>query len=320
MGLLVDTLLHPNFGLRSTEAVGGTVPETVNHDLHRLQAALRVVPRFALNGKSTRFVESLPKSLTPAQAVQARLPYGAFWVEAAWEDSDLATGRKSRYGILYLGYREEGGVFDSPEEAIDDGALDRGAMIVVMEDGHNTATVSLALAIPDAVSADPEVEWGALVKMQGETYQSLRQWMGGNRVTLDEENLPTKDDITDDADLRVLAFLRKVGLFMCSFGIVMASPKVHDREEVDMARLNKKRTRAGKPTLCDHTVIRITADPPPPRIRPGETGAEIAEPGKRMRHPVRFFTRIKGGKLETVRPHWRGDEALGTKTGNYRVR
>lgn len=315
MALLIDTLLHPQFGLKGD----GDSPETVDADLQSLRRVLREVPRFVLNAKSTRFVQELPKSLTPAAAAQAKLPFGAFWVETAWEDSPSRPGTKSRFGVCYTGYIEGGGVIDDPAQAMEDGALDTGAMIVVMEDGYNTATVSLALVIEDVISYDPDTEWGALVKMQTRTYQSLRQWMGGNPVALDEENLPSKDDITDSVDLQVLNFLRKVGLFMCSFGIVMASPKVYERDEVSMAKLNKKRVRAGKPSLCDHTVIRVTAEPPQRGVRVTDTGA-VAEHGKKRLHPVRFFTRIKGGKLETVRPHWRGDASLGTKSGNYRIR
>jgi hypothetical protein len=41
--------------------------------------------------------------------------------------------------------------------------------------------------------------------------------------------------------------------------------------------------------------------------------------GQRALHFVRKFIRIRLGKLEYVREHWRGDPALGVRQSDYRV-
>jgi hypothetical protein len=56
----------------------------------------------------------------------------------------------------------------------------------------------------------------------------------------------------------------------------------------------------------------------PRDIDDGEAHANVLT-GQRALHFVRKFMRVRLGKLEYVRSHWRGDPALGIHQGDYRV-
>jgi hypothetical protein len=51
----------------------------------------------------------------------------------------------------------------------------------------------------------------------------------------------------------------------------------------------------------------------------GEDGGEGWLTGRRALHFCRAFIRIRNGKLEHVRSHWRGDPSLGVRQASYRV-
>jgi hypothetical protein len=51
----------------------------------------------------------------------------------------------------------------------------------------------------------------------------------------------------------------------------------------------------------------------------GEDGGEGWLTGRRALHFCRAFIRIRNGRLEHVRSHWRGDPALGVRQASYRV-
>jgi hypothetical protein len=56
---------------------------------------------------------------------------------------------------------------------------------------------------------------------------------------------------------------------------------------------------------------------------PSEAGAldpgEAHLTGRRALHFCRQHLRIRGGRLELVKAHWRGDAAIGIKQSRYRV-
>jgi hypothetical protein len=84
----------------------------------------------------------------------------------------------------------------------------------------------------------------------------------------------------------------------------------------DYKRLNIQRAKKGKPPILPHTEI----------IMPKDTAdmlkdAHIGEHhGRRKLHHVRTFVRIKNGKVEIVRPHWRGDPSLGVANTGTAIR
>lgn len=68
-----------------------------------------------------------------------------------------------------------------------------------------------------------------------------------------------------------------------------------------------------------HAWTEILLKVSPPQDASGEPSTEAHLTGQRALHFVRQFLRIRRGKLELVRPHWRGDAALGIRRSRYHV-
>lgn len=78
--------------------------------------------------------------------------------------------------------------------------------------------------------------------------------------------------------------------------------------------INRWSGTANKPIVSSWTEIRLHVTPPT------ETGEHTAPlTGERARHYCRGFLRIRLGKLELVRPHWRGNADMGIRWGRYTV-
>lgn len=89
------------------------------------------------------------------------------------------------------------------------------------------------------------------------------------------------------------------------------TPRLSILEPVDLTRLNKARARSGKPPLLQHKIVRIAIDR-------GEVGPSVSLPGgERALHHVRAFLRLKRGRVELVRPHWRGNPRFGVIKHRY---
>lgn len=97
------------------------------------------------------------------------------------------------------------------------------------------------------------------------------------------------------------------------------NPRLVERRPVVIDEaLQRRRDKAGKRRLCDHheVVIHVTR-----QEREARQAAENHEKrtGKRL-HYVRMFHRLKMGKIERVREHWRGDASRGmSRRSNYKV-
>lgn len=109
--------------------------------------------------------------------------------------------------------------------------------------------------------------------------------------------------------------------FFMSFCMLMTSPKTHIVEEVSFERLNKHRVKKGKSVFSSYSRVKLSISGPVTRrtvnTAPGDTspstgGHEEAHHGGKRLHMVNHFWRTKRGKLEFVRPHWRGNPELGT--------
>jgi hypothetical protein len=69
-----------------------------------------------------------------------------------------------------------------------------------------------------------------------------------------------------------------------------------------------------------HAWTEIVLDVSPPKEAKGEHDYEAHLTGKRALHFVRAHLRIRDGKLQFVKSHWRGDAALGIKQSRYTVK
>lgn len=97
---------------------------------------------------------------------------------------------------------------------------------------------------------------------------------------------------------------------------IINTPRIFTHNEVDFAKLNKQRAKKGKPPLVGYTEIAMPKDTARDLADARAAAARTApEHGKRKHHKVRTFVRINvRGHVEIVRPHWRGNPALGTVT------
>jgi hypothetical protein len=99
---------------------------------------------------------------------------------------------------------------------------------------------------------------------------------------------------------------------------LLNSPKtVRVVEEVDFARLNKRRKQMKRPPLLSHRVVTVDLAKVERTLREGDE--REGEGGHVQQHFVRWHLRLVRGVLYPVRPHWRGDPSLGTKPPAYRL-
>lgn len=119
------------------------------------------------------------------------------------------------------------------------------------------------------------------------------------------------------ADKMALSFLSIAQMIL----VCINSPKiVGRRQHMPHRGLEKELTRsmgAGRFPLHGWTEILLDVTKPP-EIDDGEPH-EAHLTGRRALHFCRKHIRIRGGRLEYVRAHWRGDAALGMKQSRYKL-
>jgi hypothetical protein len=93
------------------------------------------------------------------------------------------------------------------------------------------------------------------------------------------------------------------------------TPRVSEAVTQDLSKLNRARTKLGRPELLTYSTVVIR--PGLASTRPPATG-ETGDAGRAL-HKVRAHFRLRLGKVEIVRSHWRGDEANGVRLHDYRV-
>lgn len=79
-----------------------------------------------------------------------------------------------------------------------------------------------------------------------------------------------------------------------------------------MRTLNRSRLRADKPPLLSWREVRLAVD-----AGLVATARNQAATGKMPYHHVRAFMRLKRGRVEIVRPHWRGNRRFGEIVHRY---
>lgn len=92
------------------------------------------------------------------------------------------------------------------------------------------------------------------------------------------------------------------------------SPKLIRHHEIDQSKLNKRRSAQGRYTFHPHHEVRLNVDK-----HVIDTVAGSGDGCSRALHFVRAHLRFRLGQYELVRPHWRGDPALGIRDTHYAV-
>lgn len=90
------------------------------------------------------------------------------------------------------------------------------------------------------------------------------------------------------------------------------TPRLSILQPQDYTKLNKGRLLRGLPPLLKHLLVKIAID----RGEVGPSRATASTDSKALHH-VRAFLRFKRGKVELVRPHWRGSPRFGVIKHRY---
>lgn len=90
------------------------------------------------------------------------------------------------------------------------------------------------------------------------------------------------------------------------------TPRISHVREAELGRLNRAREKKHRPPILSHKIVTI-------KIDSGElgNGFQKTQTGERALHHVRAFMRLRKGKVEIVRPHWRGNPRFGVIMHRY---
>lgn len=88
--------------------------------------------------------------------------------------------------------------------------------------------------------------------------------------------------------------------------------RIVETREADLSRLNRARLRQRKPPILQYKIVTISVD-----RTIAIDSFRSHETEQRALHHVRAFLRIKRGRVELVRPHWRGNPRFGVIVHRY---
>lgn len=105
--------------------------------------------------------------------------------------------------------------------------------------------------------------------------------------------------------------LRTIASTLWSAIALMNTRRISDIRDADLSKINRARHKAGRPPILQYKVVSIMLD------RETVSPSRAAATGEMPLHHVRTFLRIKRGKVELVRPHWRGNPRFGVIVHRY---
>jgi hypothetical protein len=127
-------------------------------------------------------------------------------------------------------------------------------------------------------------------------------------------NTPVPGEILPDEVIRVT---HRMGRFLVCALALINTPRISQLIEHNIdEKLNRARVKRGKVPLLSWRDVTIRPDvgwSPKPTHQEGSTG-------EKRRHHVRTFMRLKMGKVEIVKPHWRGNREKGYVLHRHVVR
>lgn len=106
----------------------------------------------------------------------------------------------------------------------------------------------------------------------------------------------------------------KLGDFLAAACALIGTPRLTDLTLHDMSRVNKARLARERPALLSYQEVVLNLDDATRVKHPHVTGGD----GVALHH-VRSHLRLKMGRIEMVRPHWRGDPQRGIILHRHRV-
>jgi hypothetical protein len=111
--------------------------------------------------------------------------------------------------------------------------------------------------------------------------------------------------------------IERLGRFLVCALALINTPRLSQVVHHDIApKLNAARAKRGKPPLLSWNDVTIRPDV---GWMPNKTH-ELGATGEKRRHHVRTFMRLKRGKVEIVKPHWRGNAERGYVLHRHVVR
>lgn len=240
--------------------------------------AIRAGDRFIL---SPLFVETAEQLAEPRSVDRSRdylfTPADITWIE--WEgDAPGGNPRSQRHAFLLIG---AGAGSDATRETI---RLGWGAYFALNSDGDPFPLIFF-YDFPGA--AQPILRW------QQSPLVALR-------------------DFPDGAAVAAALDSRRLGTFLGAILALLNTPRLAHVIDHDHAQLNRARMRLKRPPILSYKDVRITIDRGDLGI-----GQQISETGGRALHHVRAFLRIQRGRVQLVRPHWRGNPRFGVIKHRY---
>lgn len=121
-------------------------------------------------------------------------------------------------------------------------------------------------------------------------------------------------DMTFESQMKIQGSFDTVKPVIWAVLALINSPKIIRQHPIDQSKLNKRRQALGRYTFHPHHEVRLNVDKHIIDTASGETDG-----ASRCLHFVRAFLRFRLGQYELVRPHWRGDPALGIRDTHYAV-
>lgn len=134
----------------------------------------------------------------------------------------------------------------------------------------------------------------------------ILRWIGGSALNLAASYPPKAAEI--------LAFdLGRFGAFVGAALALINTPRLAHVVSRDMDAINRRRRRLNRPAVLSWREVKILID----RGELGH-GTPKASAGRALHH-VRAFLRIQRGRVQIVRPHWRGNPKFGRIVHRYAV-
>ncbi|WP_372399876.1 hypothetical protein ABMY26_33990 [Azospirillum sp. HJ39] len=159
------------------------------------------------------------------------------------------------------------------------------------------------------------LEWEDVTRQQGFPFHLRISNSDEPIVSFSEAYLPAG---VDPASIDQGLF----GRFIVAVLTFLTQPRMTEtriREHPECVRSNRVRAERRLAPLGTVREIRLLIDEPASSGSGHRTGGGVVQSGTMPRHQVRAFWRYRMGKLEFVRPHWRGSEANGISRRRYLV-
>lgn len=256
---------------------------------------IRVAQRFVL---SPLVVETIDQLADPEKVESTRdhlfTPAHYTWIE--WREGSVGWGQSNRHGLLLLG---EGPITSSTSLVVGQGLY---AFDVRNTDFWPEPSILYFPITYDLVSGkllSLVNDNNSLVDYKTNLPPSLR-----NEVAVEQlfDQLTwTKNEIVNQVDQE------KLGAFLGAALALINTPRLSQRTLMEPnPKLQSAREKKGKLPLLSWHEINLMID----RGELGH-GEPLTQTGEKAFHHVRTHLRLKRGKVEIVRPHWRGNPEKG---------